>query len=285
LQPDCPVAGIQGHKMGSMYFSGAEQYIDLAKQVDLANRSFSVSIWAQRDQAGHNDPFLWQGPVSVASMRFLFGVNDQNRFVCGFGGSDLVSPLSYPDTGWHQWACTFDLESNVRTIYRDGQAIASDLAEPLPAMYENLFIGLAPVGAFKGHLDELQIFGRTLDAKQLREQYTAYNMVYHLAVVENWYADGDLVKDSSGYFHDGSLVSDDPDNKVVAGKVGDYALRFDGNDRLSVPADQATTANYSLKLDRGAFTQAAWIYPAAGSGAGDILSQRDENPEMRYPSI
>ncbi len=52
-----------------------------------------------------------------------------------------------------------------------------------------------------------------------------------------------------------------------------------------MPADPATTANYSLNLDRGAFTQAAWVYPAAGSGEGDILSQRDENPEMRYPSI
>jgi hypothetical protein len=285
LLPDCPVAGIEGHKMGTMYFSGAEQYINLANQVDLANRSFSVSIWAQRDQADHNDPMLWQGPVSVASKRFLFGVNDQNRFVCGFGGSDLVSPLSYSDTDWHHWGCTFDLASGVRTIYRDSQALASDLAAPLPSMYENLFIGLAPVGAYKGHLDELQIFGRALNASQVREQYTAYNMVYHLAVVENWYADGDLVKDSSGYFHDGRLVSGDPNNKVVAGKVGDFALKFDGDDRLAVPADQASTASYSLNLDRGAFTQAAWIYPAAGSGEGDILSQRDENPEMRYPSI
>ena len=209
LLPDCPIAGIEGHKMGTMYFSGTEQYINLANQVDLANRSFSVSIWAQRDQIDRNDPMLWQGPVSVASKRFLFGVNDQNRFVCGFGGSDLLSPLSYADTGWHHWACSFDRASGVRTIYRDGQALASDIAAPLPAMYENLFIGLAPVGDFKGHLDELQIFGRALNASQVREQYTAYNMVYHLAVVENWYADGDLVKDSSGYFHDGRLASGD----------------------------------------------------------------------------
>ena len=72
---------------------------------------------------------------------------------------------------------------------------------------------------------------------------------------------------------------------MVAGKVGDFALKFDGDDRLVVPADTDTTANYSLRLDRGAFTQAAWIYPEAGSGEGDILSQRDENPEMRYPSL
>ena len=279
-QPECPQAGILGHKMGSTYFSGSGQYISLGQQVDLANRSFTISIWAKPDRNDRNDPMLWQGPVSIASRRIVFGLNAQRQFVCGFGGTDLITPESYPDTNWHHWACAFDEATGARTIFRDGQAIVSDSASPLPVTYENLLIGLAPVGSFLGYLDELVIHDFALDNSQIRQQYTAYNTVFHLAVEENFYVNGDSIPDSSGYFHSTVLsTSGDIFNKVTAGKVGLFGLAFDGNDKLVVPSA------FSLQLDRAAFTQAAWIFPTGGSGDRDIISQRNENPEERYPSL
>ncbi len=276
---NCPINSETGHKIGSIYFDGNEKYINLGQNVDLANRSFSTIIWARRDSAAHSDPILWQGPLSMASQRFLFGLDYDDHIVCGFGGTDLLTAEQYPDTEWHAYACTYDQANGTRTIYRDGQAAASDTAAPVPVMQENLFVGAAPVGSFAGNLDELMILDHALTAEEIREAYTAYQTVYHLTVEETFIAAGEVVTDDSGYFQNGTLVTgeDDLNNKVVPGQVGNYALSFDGTDRLAV------ASNFSLLLERGAFTQSAWIKPS--TGGGDIISEYDENPEQRYPSI
>lgn len=278
---NCPINGETGHKTGAIYFDGNEKFINLGQNVDLANRSFSVLVWARRDASGHSDPILWQGPLSTAGQRFLFGVDYNDRVVCGFGGSDLLSADVFNDTGWHAYACTFDLATGTRALYRDGQQLAVDTSAPVPVMNENLYIGYAPVGSFAGSLDELMILDHALDSEQVREYYTWYQAVYHLTVDEKFLANGDTVNDSSGYFQRGTLVSGEGDdlNKVVAGAVGNYALTFDGNDKLAV------NDAFSLSLDRGAFTQSVWIKPASGAGAAGVISEFDENPEMRYPSI
>ncbi len=274
----CPDVMVTAHKAGSAYFNGNFQYINLGQQVDLAQRSFTVSVWAQRDQAGHADPILWQGPVSMPDQRFLFGLDGENRFVCGFGGVDLKTPDAFPDNGWHAWACTYDLATQARAIYRDGVMVASDTSGALPRTSENLYLGLAPVGSFKGSLDEMVILDHALDAPAVRALFTGYQSVYHLAVDSDFLVNGSPVTDRSGYFQAGTLEAADIENRVVPGAAGDYALRFNGGDRVVVPS------NYSLRLERGAFTQTAWVYPE-GADQRDILSERDENPEQRYPSL
>lgn len=277
----CPINGETGHRNGSIYFDGQDRFISLGAQVDLANRSFSTLIWARRDAAGHGDPFLWQGPLSMAGQRFLFGLDYDNHVVCGFGGGDLLTVDSFTDTDWHAYACTFDASSGARVIYRDGQVVASDAAAPVPVMSEDLLIGYAPIGSFAGSLDELLVLDHALTADEVREAYTGYQTVYHLSVQEKFLANADTVADESGFFQTGSLLTGEGDlvNKVTAGAVGEYALRFDGSDRVAV------TPAYSLLLDRGEFTQTAWIKPAGGSGLSGIISEFDENPEQRYPSI
>ncbi len=287
-EPDCPTAGVSGHRSGSIYFDGDHKSIDLGQQVDLSGRSFTLSIWARRDAAGRNDPVVWQGPASITHQRLLFGLGADNRFVCGFGGSDLVTPEAYADTGWHYWACSFDKATGKRTIYRDGQPVAADTAAPLAAMNEPLFIGLAPFGSFKGYLDELVILDHALSAAGIRDQYTGANPVFRLDIEEDFYASGDHLPDRSGYFHTALLDSggDDPENKVTGGAVGDYALSL-GYFEKQLKADDSLTVGpaYSLQLDRGAFTETAWVYVDPAGGAGHIISALDQNPERRYPSL
>ena len=65
----------------------------------------------------------------------------------------------------------------------------------------------------------------------------------------------------------------------MTGVVGDYGFGFDGDDRLAVnPA-------FSLRLDRAAFTQMAWVYPLNFNQEIGVISQFSENPERRYPSV
>jgi len=278
---NCPEVGETGHRSGSIRFDGNDKYINLGSNVNLANRSFSVLVWAKRDQAGHSDPFLWQGPLTVAGQRFLFGIDYADRLVCGFGGSDLVTAEAFGDTEWHAYACTYDAETGRRVLYRDGQEVAADTAAPVAEMNEDLFVGSAPVGSLDGSLDELMVLGRVLTAEQVRELYTGYQTVFHLTVEDTFLAGGAQIIDRSGFFHRATLLAGDGDefNKVTDGAVGDFALHFDGDDSLAV--DPA----FSLQLDRGAFTQMAWIRPDASAGPGGIISQFSENPELRYPSI
>ncbi|MHB8133097.1 MAG: LamG-like jellyroll fold domain-containing protein [Anaerolineaceae bacterium] len=278
---DCPMAGTVGHKNGSMYFNGDHKYVNLGSQVDLSNKSFTISLWANRDVIDRNDPILWQGPLSMAQQRFLFGFNSTNQVVCGFGGKDLVTSQPYPANEWHNWACSYDHSSGQRTIWLDGKAIISDTVAPVLSMEENLYVGLAPVGSFKGYLDELVIYDRALEEQEIRQQYTAFQSVYHLSVKDSFVKGGDLLEEISGFFNRTELITSDGDitNKINAGQIGDYGLDLNGWDKLTV------YPNYNLNLNRAQFTQSAWVHPFGNDKDAGIFSQWNENPEMRYPSI
>ncbi|PKO13960.1 MAG: hypothetical protein CVU39_16400 [Chloroflexi bacterium HGW-Chloroflexi-10] len=279
--PNCPQPGQIGHKNGAMYFDGNHRYINLGNQVDLANKSFTISLWAQRESLNRNDPILWQGPLSLARQRFLFGYNTENQMVCGFGGSDLVTSEAVLDGLWHNWACNYDVGTKQRTLWLDGKAVASDTANPMLNMEENLFIGLAPVGSYKGDLDEVVVYDRALTSSEIREQFTSYQPVFHLTVDDDFIRNGDFLNDVSGFYQviQMKTTAGDISNKVAAGKQGDYALGLNGADRVLVSAD------YSLNLDRAQFTEMAWVYPLSLTGLTGVFTQNDENPEMRYPSL
>ncbi len=274
----CPWGGLPGHFVGSVYFDGNLRQINLGQQIDLSERSFSVAVWASRDELGRNDTILWQGPVSAPERRILFGLNSDDQFVCGFGGSDLTTADPVTDTDWHFWACSFDAESGARAIYRDGELAAQDTSAPLPEQFENLYIGAGPVGSFKGHLDELKLFDHALDAADMRSLFVGYHPVYQLDVTGEWASDGDTLVDSSGFTQRSLLHSGDAFNKVMPGQVGLFGLKLSGSEYLSV------TPDYSLAPDLGKLTLSAWISPTLGA-PGDIISQRDDNPEYRYPSL
>lgn len=278
---DCPMEGPFGHKNGSFYFNGDNKYINLGTQVNLANRSFTISVWANREAANRNDPILWQGPLAMASQRLLLGFNANNQMVCGFGGRDLVSTQIFDQPGWHNWGCSYDLATQVRTLWLDGQALVSDTISPLMVMDENLYVGLAPVGSFKGDLDELVVYSRPLSAEEMREQYSAYQYVYRLSVDDDFLVNGDWLEERSGFYQLSQLItaSGDLHNKVSAGIVGDYALTFHGTEKLVVKD------HFSLNLDRSQFSQLAWVDVDALTSEAGIFSQFDENPEMRYPSL
>jgi hypothetical protein len=278
---DCPIAGQIGHKFGSMYFNGNHKYINLGNQVDLSNRSFSVSLWVKREKSGRNDPILWQGPLAIAKQRFLLGFNANDQMVCGFGGSDLITSAAYPAGEWHNWACTYDSSNSLRTLWLDGQAVASDSVAPMQSMEENLYVGLAPVGSYQGLLDELVVYDRALAEPEIRQQYSAYQAVYQLSVEDSFAQGGDSLQEISGFYNQTQLISAKGDhrNKISAGQVGDYALNLSAADKLVV------SANYSLNLNRAQFTQSAWVRPSGSGSENGIFTQWDENPEMRYPSL
>lgn len=165
----CPQAGQTGQAYRAVGFDGSGDYIQ-APAFPLDNRSFSASFWAKRDRTGSLDCILGQGHNSQnEGLTMCFQSNDS--FTCGFFGNDLNTP-SYPDTDWHHWACTYDADSNTRTLYRDGEAVAHDTPVAAYLGTGAVTFGKTPWGhPFSGRLDEVAFWPHALTEEEVASLY------------------------------------------------------------------------------------------------------------------
>lgn len=141
--------------------------------VPLANSSFTAAFWAKRNGVDSFDCALGQGTRSQDQGLHL-GFRENGEFTCAFFGDDLDAPASYYDTAdWHHWACTYDADTNERTIYRDGEQVAQDTASADYQGSGTLRIGQAPGDRhfFDGRLDELAVWNQALSASEIERLY------------------------------------------------------------------------------------------------------------------
>ncbi|MEA3342432.1 MAG: LamG-like jellyroll fold domain-containing protein, partial [Chloroflexota bacterium] len=140
--------------------------------VPLANVSFTAAFWTKRDADGA-DYIIAQGE-RTPNQGLHIGFRDDDTFTCAFYNDDLNTSAAYTDDDWHHWACTYDADTNTRTIYRDGQQAAQDTAS---ADYQG--VGPLQIGrglwdgarAFRGRLDELVIWRDALTADEIETLY------------------------------------------------------------------------------------------------------------------
>ncbi len=179
----CPVAGATGRSGSALQFDGANDALDLGAGVSLANQSFSASFWAKRDGTGRDDYVIYQGG-DTNNQGLHIGMRSSNRFTCAFWANDLDSPV-YTDTDWHHWACTYDAASRARVIYRDGVAVAQDIATANFQGSGNLRLG-ATGGSlyYKGLLDEVAIFQRALSPIEIQRVYQNVSPVWRSAALD-----------------------------------------------------------------------------------------------------
>lgn len=166
----CPSQTTEG-KLGNAVYFGSGNYLYSEDPIDLQNRSFSVSFWAKRDVANRGDWIAGQG-TTVINQGLHLGFRADNRFTCAFFGDDL-NTRPYEDTGWHHWACTYDVTTRERTIYRDGVAVAQDVANAHYTGSGNFFVGAVPWAPeyFRGTLDEFAIYQRVLSPEAIHFQH------------------------------------------------------------------------------------------------------------------
>jgi hypothetical protein len=89
------------------------------------------------------------------------GFRSTNEFTCAFYGNDL-NTAKYTDTDRHHWACTYDVATKNRIIYRDGVQVAptsATTANPYQGSGD-LYIGRSgsPPTYFKGLVDDVRIY-------------------------------------------------------------------------------------------------------------------------------
>ncbi len=138
--------------------------------VPLANSSFTVVFWARRDQTYQDAYVLGQGDGNPNEDLYIGWRNGQ--FTCGFDATNYVRTSSqFYSTDWDHWACTYDADTNLRTLYRNGQRVAQDTA---PADYQGtgpLLIGRTRWGNYDGRLDELAVWRDALTAAEIKTLY------------------------------------------------------------------------------------------------------------------
>jgi hypothetical protein len=93
------------------------------------------------------------------------GVDKENRPYCSFYGDDLRSTSWYVDQEWHNYACSYDPTSRVRTLWRDAQIIGQDIVRgAFTAPIAPLIVGRRydNMAGLTGSIQNLDIVNRVL---------------------------------------------------------------------------------------------------------------------------
>ncbi|MBC8422435.1 MAG: hypothetical protein H8E01_00230, partial [Chloroflexi bacterium] len=263
----CPAVGAPGHTGSAARFDGVDDYIKIDPAGDLR-------LTDQGTLAA------WVYPTGVGSGGKAGGIviNKEGEYeVARYADGTIRWAFANDDPGW-QWIDTgyvapLNQWTHIVVVYNAGvvQTYANGTlvhtyngsGNIRPAGYNDFRIGGRQYTSqyFDGLIDEVRVFDRVLSADEIRSLYLGSGPVLALPFDEPWATDSATVLDDSGWEHDGTLNTVDAFNKAVPGKVGAYALQFDG-------VDDYVSVMQSHDLDRyDTVSIAAWIYPT-GTGSG-----------------
>ncbi len=139
--------------------------------IPLTNASFTLSAWARRSNTNNRPMIISQGR-SGQNQGLQFGFNPNNTFTCAFWGNDLSTSIGYTDTNWHHWSCTYDADTRLRTIYRDGVQIAQDTAANYTGFGPTkIGTGLFAGSNFPGTIDEVSIWSSALSSTEIEQLF------------------------------------------------------------------------------------------------------------------
>ncbi|MEM7344038.1 MAG: LamG domain-containing protein, partial [Chloroflexota bacterium] len=181
----CPLAQVAGRYGPGLYFDGVSDVLTV-DGVDLANQSFTIASWVKRDAEGRNDFIVSQG-VDTVNQGLHFGFRANDKFTCAFWDNGLNTTLTYTDSDWHHWACSYDAATNQRIIYRDGVQVAQDTAS---ADYEgsgSLYIGWRIPdnngNYFAGSMDDVTVYNHALSIDEVADLRDGRYHLNNLVVV------------------------------------------------------------------------------------------------------
>ena len=112
---------IQGGELrhpASVYFNGANDYMEIPVGIQLNHRSFSFAIYAKRKNSGA-ETLLSQGATTAQS--FNTGFNSAHQFEVTCSGVKLNSAKAIPaDDSWVHYAYAYDANNQEAKLYING---------------------------------------------------------------------------------------------------------------------------------------------------------------------
>jgi hypothetical protein len=270
-----------GRFLNGIGYNGVNEWTAVADstEINFADRSFTVEAWVKQDVGA-------TGEQVVVSKRDTPGTNyedlhlrvlDNGAMRFGFHGDDLNAPSgSFTQGQWHHVAFVMEAgATNNRYIYVDGTEVAHD--SPATAYQGDggaINFGRWRSGAsgqyFQGAMDEPRIYNYALDAATLGRhadgQYSQFQPEVPLLVMQMEDASGPI-QDATGTYTGNYTGS----QYQQPGIYGQYALGFDGNDRIEVASDGV------LDFDERSFTVEMWVnQDPNSSGQQVVMSKIDQ---------
>ncbi len=144
-------------------FDGTNEYINLPgggeDEIDLDNKSFTVSFWAKRDVIDVGHYIISQGPQSNNNHLHI-GFRSTNIYTMAYWFDDLNTGSAITSTDWNYWTNTYNNGSKGRKVYQNGAINSLNVATGNFTGTGAMDIGRQTVSNdqyFNGMLDEIRI--------------------------------------------------------------------------------------------------------------------------------
>lgn len=160
--------GIKFTNPYALRFDGYDDLGRLPAGVSLADKSFSISIWAKSTKETAESYLVCSTNDQGANRSLHIGFRSPDTFTFAFKNNDLNAPAP-SDKQWHHWVVTYSKETGKRTIYCDGEKVGEDTsATPFQGTSELSICRFFDTTAkkFGGNIDDLRIYERELSADE-----------------------------------------------------------------------------------------------------------------------
>ncbi|MFD6248855.1 LamG domain-containing protein [Streptomyces roseolus] len=143
----------------------------LTPSLDLANRDFTIELWAKRNQSrGRSEPLLFHGATAGRvdqSLHLWF--HPDETFYFSLYGDDMKTTQAYPDLEWHHWAAVYKNATREQILYRDGVEVGRRTSTGAYTGNGPLVLGHFPFSGdyLDGQIDEVRVFGRARTKQEI----------------------------------------------------------------------------------------------------------------------
>ncbi len=271
----CPTYGVAGHQGQAVAFDEADSAITVRSPHGLAqgNAPYSLAAWIDLTDIKAQDILrLGADSLSIHQVRkcvdlwlFTFCYNAGHTLVYGDYQSGLAVTADDLE-GWHHVTVTYD--GVTWSLYVDGRLGDQDgSAGAEPPVTPALQVGGQ---GFDGRLDDVRIFARSLSGGEVGDVYRGSDPALMLMFDESrLWPDSTSVADTSGWQQQVEVHAG-PGNALATmpGKVGTYALSFDGVDDYLVADGVSRVLGDTRALSFG-----GWVLPLPHTGEdGEIAA-------------
>ncbi|MEQ9372846.1 MAG: LamG-like jellyroll fold domain-containing protein [Coleofasciculus chthonoplastes F3-SA18-01] len=240
---------LESRKRRGIVLDGKQDYVDCDREINLAEQSFTIELWAKRNELQRQQCLIGQGE-GKPNHALLIGFRSSNNFFMAFWENAIDTQTQYDDRNWHHWACTYDSETKTQTLYCDGKLARSRTATSDTFAIGNFYIGsrFDFQDKFNGCIANVRIWETARTAKEVKDSMYLQLTGKEVGLVGYWrlgaISEGKerKVVDFSVNGNDG-IVYGDP---YVGGVTLDHTLR-DGmpavkysNDDLFAVSQRAT---------------------------------------------